>query len=79
MLRENKYKEDYERICNDLFAPIYRILFAEEAPYPSPEGQKILKAYGDWYMTPDGLYIRISSSTKAPHSLPHFVPDTFLL
>ena len=30
-------------------------------------------------MTPDGVYIRISSSTKSLHWLPHFVPDTLLL
>ena len=30
-------------------------------------------------MTFDGVYIRISGSTKAPHQLPHFVPDTMLL
>ena len=35
--------------------------------------------YGDWYMTPDGVYIIISGSTKAPHWLPHIVPDTLLL
>ena len=33
----------------------------------------------DQYMTPDGLYIIISSSTKPPHWLPHFVPNTLLL
>lgn len=55
MLWENKYKEDYEWICNDLFAPIYQILFGEEAPCLSLEGQKIVKAYGDWYMPSDGV------------------------
>ena len=30
-------------------------------------------------MTSEAIYIRISSSTKAPHWLPHFVPDTLLL
>ena len=30
-------------------------------------------------MTPDGVYIRISGNTKAPHWLPHFVPDKLLL
>ena len=30
-------------------------------------------------MTPDGVYIRISGSTKSPHWLPHFVPNTLLL
>ena len=30
-------------------------------------------------MTPDGVYIKIASSTKAPHWLPHFVSDTMLL
>ena len=61
-----KIKEDYERICNDLFASIYRVLFAEEAPCLSPKGQKIVKAYGDYYITLDGVYIGISGSTKAP-------------
>jgi hypothetical protein len=30
-------------------------------------------------MTPDEVYIKILGSTKPPHSLPHFVPDTILL
>ena len=30
-------------------------------------------------MTSDGVYIKMSGSTKAPHWLPHFVPDTLLL
>jgi hypothetical protein len=30
-------------------------------------------------MTPDGVYIRILRSTKAPHLLPHFIPNTLLL
>ena len=30
-------------------------------------------------MTPTGVYIRITGSTKPPHWLPHFVPDSFLL
>ena len=30
-------------------------------------------------MTPTGVYIRIAGSTKHPHWLPHFVPDSLLL
>ena len=59
ILWENKYKEDYELICNGLFATIYQILFCEEAPCLSPEGKRIVKEYVDWYMTPNGVYIRI--------------------
>jgi hypothetical protein len=65
----DEYKEDYEQICNDLFTTIYWILFGEYTPCLSPEGQKIVKAYEDWYMTPDGVYIKISGSTKDPHWL----------
>jgi hypothetical protein len=79
MLWENKYNEDYKLICNGLFSTLYQILFSEEAPCLSPEGQNILKEYGDWYMTPDGGYIKIVDSTKPPHWLPHLVPDTLLL
>ena len=55
MLWDNKYKEDYELICNGLFATIYQILFGEEAPCLSPEGHA--KEYEDWYMTLDGVHI----------------------
>ena len=79
MIWENKYKEDYERICNGLFAPIYQILFGKEAPRLSLEGQEIVKKYGDQCMTPDGVYIRMIGGTKSPHWLPHFIPDKLLL
>ena len=36
MIWENKYKEDYDRICDGLFVPIYQILFGKEAPWFSP-------------------------------------------
>ena len=70
---------DYELICNGLFSTIYQVLFGEEVSCLSLEEKKLVKEYGDWYMTPDGVYIRISGSTKAPHWLPHVVPDTLLL
>ena len=54
-------------------------MFGEEALCLSPEGKKIVKQYGDWYMTPNIVYIRIEGSTKDPHWLPHFVPDILLL
>ena len=78
MIWENKYKEDYEFISNELFSIIYQVLFGEEAPCLSPEGLYIVKENGDWYMTPDGVYIRIYDSTKPPHWLPHVVPGTLL-
>ena len=79
MLWETKYKEDYEIICNKLFLTLYQVLFGEEAPCLSPEGQAIVKQYGDWYMAPIRVYIKISGSTKPPHWLPHFIPNTLLL
>ena len=79
MLWENKYKEYYELIYNGLFVTIYQILFGEESPCLSSERKNIVKEYGDWYMTPDGVYIRVLGNTKGPHLLPHFVPDTLLL
>ena len=79
MLWENKYKEDYDQICNKVFPILYQVLFGEEAPCISPKGQAIVKEYGDWYMTPIGVYIRIAGSTKPPNWLPHFVPDSLLL
>ena len=51
MLWETKYKEDYELICNELFPTLYQVPFSEETPRLSLEGKKIVKEYGDWYMT----------------------------
>ena len=79
MIWENKYKEDYERICNGLFAPIYQILLGKEAPCVSLEGQEIVHKYNDWYMTPNGVYIKMIGSTKSPHWPPHFIQDKLLL
>jgi hypothetical protein len=45
----------------------------------SPKGSEIVQKYGVWYMTPDGVYIRMSGISKAPHQLPHFVQDKLLL
>jgi hypothetical protein len=67
MIWENKYKEGYELICNRLFSTLYQVLFGEEAPCLSLEGKKIVKEYGDWYMTLDIVYIRIDGSTKPLH------------
>ena len=79
MLWENKYKEDYEWISNVLFSTLYQVLFGEESPCLSLKGQKLVKEYRYWYMTPIRVYIGISGSTKPPHWLPHFVPNTLLL
>lgn len=64
MLWENQYKEDYELICNGLFSTLYQVHFYEEAPCLTPEEKKIVKEYGDWYITLDRVYIEISSSTN---------------
>ena len=79
MLWETKYKEDYELICNGLFPTLYQVLFDEVSSCFSPEGQKIVKEYGDWFVTPDEVYIKIEGSKKPPHWLPHLVPESLLL
>ena len=79
MLWENKYMEDYDQIYNKFFPTLYQTLFEEETPCLSPEGHAIVKELGDWYMTMTRVYIRIAGSTKPPHWLPHFVPDSLLL
>ena len=41
MLWENIYKEDYDKICDGLFAPIYQILFGKEASCCYPKGKHV--------------------------------------
>ena len=79
MLWENKYQEDYDQVSNKFFPTLYQVLFEEETSCLSTKGQAIVKEFGDWYMTPVGVYIRIAGSTKPPHWLPHFVPNSLFL
>ena len=79
ILWENKYTKDYDQICNKFFLTVYHALFEEEKTCLPLKGQAIVKEFGDWYMTPTGVYIRIVGSTKPPHWLPHFVTDSLLL
>ena len=79
MLWENKYKEDYDQICNKVFPTLYQTLFSGETTCLSPTGQAMVKELKDWYMTPIGVYIGIAGNTKPAHWLPHFVPDSLLL
>ena len=79
MLWKNTYKEDYELICNGLFYTLYQVLFGEETPCLSPEWKNIVNEYDDWYMTLDGVYIRIGSSTNPLHWLPHLISDNLPL
>ena len=58
---------------------MYQVLFGQETPCLSLEGQEIVKEYGDWYMKPVRVYIKILGSTKPSHWLPHLVPDSLLL
>ena len=66
MLWETKYKEDYDQICNKVFPTLYQVLFGEETPCLSSEGQAIVKEYGDWYMTPIRVYSRIAGVPSLP-------------
>ena len=43
MLWENKYKEDYDKICNKFFPTLYETLFGEETPCLSLVGKALVK------------------------------------
>ena len=66
MLWENKYKEDYEQICNKFFPTLYETRFGEEIPCLSLAGQALVKELGDWYMTPIGVYIKLQGAPSLP-------------
>ena len=42
-------------------------------------GAESSQDYRDWYMTPNGVCIKIVERKKPPHWFPYFVPDTLLL
>ena len=44
MLWENKYKEDYDQICNKFFPIVYQELFEEETPCLSQRDKQLSKS-----------------------------------
>ena len=58
--------------------PLYTLIFLTECNCMSEEAFKVIEEYGDYYLTKEGLYIRMYGGSRAPSLLPKHANDYVL-
>ena len=55
--------------------PLYRLIFLTECDCMSEKALKIVQDNGHYYLTEEGLYMRMFGGTRAPSLLPRYATD----
>ena len=58
--------------------PLYTLIFLTECNYMSKEAFKFIEEYEDYYLTEEGMYIRMYGGSRAPSLLPKYAIDYVL-
>ena len=58
--------------------PFYTLIFLTECNCMSEEAFKVIEEYGDYYLTEEGMYIRMYGGSRAPSLLPKYATDYVL-
>ena len=78
LLWEHKYHSYYREICEHFIMPLYTLILLTECHFMSEEAFKVIQEFGDYYLTEDGLYVRMYSGSRAPSLLPKYATDYVL-
>ena len=54
---------------------LYTMIFLKECNYMSEEALKVIEEYDDYYLSEDGMYIRMYGYSRAPSLLPKYATD----
>ena len=57
---------------------LYTLIFLTECNCMSEEAFKVIEEYGSYYLTEEGMYIRMYGGSKAPSLLPKYATDYVL-
>ena len=74
----HKYYNYYREICEHFIMPLYTLIFLVECNCMLEEAFKVMQEYGSYYLTKDGLYVRMYGGSRAPSLLPRYVTDYVL-
>ena len=78
LLWDHKYYNYYKEIYEHLIMPLYTLIFLEECNCMSAEAFKAMQEYGNYYLTQDGLYVRMYGGSRAPSLLLRYAIDYVL-
>ena len=71
----HKYYSHYKEICENFIMPLYTLIFLVECNCMSEEALKVVQNNKNYYLTEDGLYLRMYGGSRAPSLLPRYVTD----
>jgi hypothetical protein len=79
LIWENKYKNNYARICDLFLSHLYKIIFCKECPRLTKEARKLIKCIGKWYFPKEYTYLRIYGVVATPHVILKYIPTRIVL
>ena len=62
----HKYYIHYKDICENFIMPLYTLIFLVECNCMSEESLEVVQNNGNYYLTEEGLYLRMYSGLRAP-------------
>ena len=71
----HKYYRHYREISDHFIMPLYSLIFLVERNCMSEEDFKVVQEYGSYYLTEEGLYLRMYGGSRAPSLLPKYATD----
>ena len=74
----HKYYRYYKEIYKHFIMPVYTLIFLTECNCMSKEAFKVIEGFEYYYLTEEGLYIRMYGGSKAPSLLPKYATDYVL-
>ena len=58
--------------------PLYTLIFLTKCNCMSEEAFKVIEEYEEYYLTEEGLYIRMYGGSRAPYLLPKYATNYVL-
>ena len=71
----HKYYSHYKEICEHFIMPLYTLIFLTEWKCMFEEAFKVIEEHGSYYLTEEGMYIRMYGCSRAPSLLPKYATD----
>ena len=71
----HKYYSHYKEICENFIMPLDTLIFLVECNCMSEEAMKLVQENGHYYLTEEGLYLRMYGGSRAPSLLPRYATD----
>ena len=75
LLWAHKYYSFYKSICEYFLMQLYNLIFLTECNCMFEESLNIVEENGNYYLSEEGLYLRMFGGSRAPSLLPKYTTD----